>query len=536
MKKNNLILILARGGNERIARLNLRLIDGKPLLFYILQTALQVKIGDVYVSTDSEEIKQLTLLYGGKVISRPKKLTRDSTTSEEIIMHALSKLEKNSLFYNKCFIVSPIFPLLKIATIKKFFNKISNTNPFINGFINYHNTYGKYVNDNKIVKVKDNLRVTKKIFGINITDFKKLKKIPKNLYGIELSKEEGIVISDYHDLSTVEKIIQRKKILVRVDGNTNIGLGHIYNMLTVLNYLRDNEILIVMNNKKKLGDYKFQQQNYKIKYFSNDVQLWEIIKKFQPNIIFNDILDTTPKYVKKLRENTDFIVNFEDLGKGSNYVDLVFNPIYDSRKTYENKFFGSKYACVRDEFRLWKTHKVRKKVEKVLITFGGTDPTNVTIKILKVLSKSKFFNIEFVVILGIGNSHRKEISKFVKEMNENGFSITIIQRSDIMAKHIVDSDFVITSNGRTIFEVASVNVPMIVIPVNQREKKHSFANYSCGTIYLQNFSEKKTDLMLNKINKIMKYKTRKELVKNLEKFNLLEGVYEIINIINKRYR
>jgi len=33
----------------------------------------------------------------------------------------------------------------------------------------------------------------------------------------------------------------------------------------------------------------------------------------------------------------------------------------------------------------------------------------------------------------------------------------------------------------------------------------------------------------------MKYKTRKELVKNLERFNLLEGVNEILNIINKRY-
>ena len=79
MKKKDLVLILARGGSKSIARLNLRLINGKPLLYYILNTALKLKVGDIYVSTDSEEIKQLTIMYGGKVIPRPKFLTKNST-------------------------------------------------------------------------------------------------------------------------------------------------------------------------------------------------------------------------------------------------------------------------------------------------------------------------------------------------------------------------------------------------------------------------------------------------------------------------
>ncbi len=46
-------------------------------------------------------------------------------------------------------------------------------------------------------------------------------------------------------------------------------------------------------------------------------------------------------------------------------------------------FFGSNYACVRDEFRMWPTIKPKKIVSNILIMFGGTDPTNKTIQTLK---------------------------------------------------------------------------------------------------------------------------------------------------------
>ena len=46
MKKNNIFLIMARSGNEYLARQNLRLVDDKPLLYYILKTCLKFKNSD----------------------------------------------------------------------------------------------------------------------------------------------------------------------------------------------------------------------------------------------------------------------------------------------------------------------------------------------------------------------------------------------------------------------------------------------------------------------------------------------------------
>ena len=93
----------------------------------------------------------------------------------------------------------------------------------------------------------------------------------------------------------------KKRILVRVDGSKLIGLGHVYNMLTVLDHLKKDDSIIVMNNNKRLGSSKFKKYGYNLKYFSNRNELKKIIEKFQPSLIINDILNTTISYMKFLK-------------------------------------------------------------------------------------------------------------------------------------------------------------------------------------------------------------------------------------------
>ena len=50
----------------------------------------------------------------------------------------------------------------------------------------------------------------------------------------------------------------------------------------------------------------------------------------------------------------------------------------------------------------------------------------------------------------------------------------------------------ITSNGRTVYELAHMSIPGIVIPVNEREKTHEFACERNGFIPLNGFKETKT--------------------------------------------
>lgn len=82
------VLILARGGSKSIHRKNLVEIGGYPLIFHPINTAKKSDyIGEVYVSTDDDEIKNVSLSYGAKVIDRPKELAQDDSLDIDSMKH-----------------------------------------------------------------------------------------------------------------------------------------------------------------------------------------------------------------------------------------------------------------------------------------------------------------------------------------------------------------------------------------------------------------------------------------------------------------
>jgi CMP-N-acetylneuraminic acid synthetase len=88
-------LIPARGGSKRLPNKNIKMLDGLPLLVHSINFALLNKdiIDDVFVSTDSDVIKQVALEYGAKVIDRPEALSGDLEPTISTLKHALSLID-----------------------------------------------------------------------------------------------------------------------------------------------------------------------------------------------------------------------------------------------------------------------------------------------------------------------------------------------------------------------------------------------------------------------------------------------------------
>lgn len=333
----------------------------------------------------------------------------------------------------------------------------------------------------------------------------------------------------------MEKNNHKKRILVRVDGSKNIGLGHVYNMITVLDQFKNFNILLVMNKNSKLGSNKLHKFHYTVKFFTTKNDLKKIILTYKPNIIFNDILNTSCNYMKFLKKFNCFLVNFEDLGEGRKIANLVFNPIYYTDHNTKNEFYGHKFACIRKEFRNDTTKKTRKIVSKVVITFGGTDPTNKTKKVLNVIYNYKLKKIKFNIILGLGYSKRENIRKLCKSMIKEGFKINLIEKTDNIAKYVKNNDFAISSNGRTVFEIVALKIPIISIAVNKREMKHSFVRFSKTGFHLD-VHARFNDLFVNSLMKMLDEQTRKKFLQNIKKIDLINGNKRVSQIIKIEYR
>jgi CMP-N,N'-diacetyllegionaminic acid synthase len=107
-------IIPARGGSRGIPRKNVRLLCGKPLIAYTIETALSSKLIDrVVVSTEDEEIAEISKEYSAEVIKRPEELARDDSPTIDVIMHVLNWFEEKNEYFDIVVLLEPTSPLRK---------------------------------------------------------------------------------------------------------------------------------------------------------------------------------------------------------------------------------------------------------------------------------------------------------------------------------------------------------------------------------------------------------------------------------------
>jgi YrbI family 3-deoxy-D-manno-octulosonate 8-phosphate phosphatase len=91
---STIAIIPARGGSKGVPRKNLYPFNGKPLVVWSIEAALNAELVDlVVVSTEDAEIATLSRAAGATVIIRPDEISRDISSSEDALIHALENLE-----------------------------------------------------------------------------------------------------------------------------------------------------------------------------------------------------------------------------------------------------------------------------------------------------------------------------------------------------------------------------------------------------------------------------------------------------------
>lgn len=116
-----LVVIPARGGSKGIPRKNIKPFDGKPLIYYAIDTARAVcKDEDICVSTDDAEIISTVEEYGLKVpFVRPAELATDTAGTYEVLLHALDFYEKKGNHYDALVLLQNTSPFRTAEHLKE---------------------------------------------------------------------------------------------------------------------------------------------------------------------------------------------------------------------------------------------------------------------------------------------------------------------------------------------------------------------------------------------------------------------------------
>ena len=125
-------IIPARGNSKRLPNKNIKMLNGLPLIAHSINYALNNSdiINDVYVSTDSKEIKQIALQFGAKVIDRPIELSGDLEPTVSALKHAIKILDKEIDAIVLLQATNPLRPRTLLLEALDIFNQTKSTSLF----------------------------------------------------------------------------------------------------------------------------------------------------------------------------------------------------------------------------------------------------------------------------------------------------------------------------------------------------------------------------------------------------------------------
>lgn len=535
---NVLVVIPARGGSKGIPRKNLRSLAGKPLIYYSIQTALKSRHNpDVYVSSEDDEIQSIASKIGAKIHKRDTGISHDTTTLDPVIFSAYQEIsQKNQAKkYDLIVTLQPTSPLLRTKTLDEAIDRMVNNSDVDTVIAAKDDTHLSWVKDgdrylpNYTKRVnrqflKPTFRETGSFLITRASVISKESRIGENVDLYLLEDGENIDIDTHEDWNVCEYYLRRRKILFVVCGNPEIGLGHVYNTLLVANDILDHHVVFLVDKDSNIAKEKISSNNYVVYQQIHD-NILEDIKDINPDVVINDILDTDLDYIEILKEENIKVINFEDLGEGAQKADLVINAIYPEQVSLPNHFFGHNYFVIRDEFVLTSSKPIEPSVRNVLLTFGGVDPNNFTAKVLKsIYQYCRQNNIEINIVTGLGYSQYQTLQKFKKVKIHKNTS----QISDFMSK----ADMIFTSAGRTIYEVASLGVPAIVLAQNEREMTHFFASEKYGFEYLGDGTQISCEDILEKFTGLVEnYEYRKNMSRLMKSVDLRSGRRRVQELI-----
>ena len=310
-------------------------------------------------------------------------------------------------------------------------------------------------------------------------------------------------------------------------------MGHIYRSLSLAHDIIDHEIIFVCDETNQLAVDKIASKDYQV-LFCKKAKITDFIISLEPDLVINDVLDTEKANILKLKHSEIKIVNFEDFGSGSNYSDYTINELYDFPILKgSNYLWGHDYFFLRDEFKYAKPHGLIEPIKSVLISFGGTDQNNLSKTILDlIIPVCEENGIKIFVVCGSGYVYKDELIHQVS--NEKYNEIELVFESGAISEIMEKTQIAISSNGRTVYELAEMNIPSIIFSQHEREETHKFACKENGFINLglYNGSDRINRELISNFKKLLVDKSFKTLLfQKIEKHNFKDNKYKVLNMI-----
>lgn len=278
-------------------------------------------------------------------------------------------------------------------------------------------------------------------------------------------------------------------LYVRADADGTIGTGHIMRCIALAQAWQDQggEVTFISHCKSEALSERIQREGFRFVALAHtfpdpyDLQLTLSTLKSegadQKNWLVLDGYHFTPEYQKIIRDERIRLLVIDDMNHLPYYhADLLLNQnIHAPELTYHcdedtTMLMGTQYVLLRREFLKYRnfTRQIPAQARNILVTLGGADPDNMTLKVIETLKLLDEPDISVRILVGPENPHQKALRKAIGTAH---FKTELLIKPPNMPELMAWADLAISAGGSTCWELAFMGVPslIVVIAENQRD-------------------------------------------------------------------
>jgi CMP-N-acetylneuraminic acid synthetase/spore coat polysaccharide biosynthesis predicted glycosyltransferase SpsG len=483
-----LAIVPARGGSRDVPNKNLRSLGGRPLIAHTVEAVRASGVADrLLVSSDSDAVLRWAELQQVEARPRPARLACDQATISEVAAHIADELDWNG----DVGVFQPTSPFRQaesiVCAVARFHAAGVDS---LASCVREPHLYWLDADrslehavplfEERVNRQDGDHRVLKETGSIQLVRAAVLRAgremVTQRHLLFETSPEESLDIDTTEDLVVARRRFEQGTVIFRLRANSRVGAGHIYHCLELADELADQRLRFLLRDCDPFVEALVSEHGYSFLTETDLATDLAVLAGPGRNLVLNDVLDTTEREVLVERSAGFSVVNIEDLGPGARLADWVVNALYpiENGNGHGNGVSaagGAAYATLRSEFHDLPEKEIRPRAERVLITFGGTDPHRLAARCARVLDGR--IDAELRVVIGPGAS-------------SEGFpeNIEVKRHVRSMAAEMMAADLVLTSAGRTVYEVAAAGTPVAVLAQSARDATHAHLSFSSGVIFL----------------------------------------------------
>ncbi len=288
-------------------------------------------------------------------------------------------------------------------------------------------------------------------------------------------------------------------LLIRADASVAIGTGHVMRCLALAQAWQDaggvatfamaESTPAIEERLRREGAGLVRIEGVPGSGFDSE-QLIALARKHGPSWLVVDGYEFGSGYQRALKNERLKVVSIDDNGRSETYAaDVVLNQniharefLYQNRETYTKLLLGTKYALLRREFLCpCEPREISSIGRKFLVSMGGSDPDNVTRRVMGAIERVAVADLQVVIVAGGSNPHVASIAGSIANSRHR---CRILNNVANMQELISWADLAISAAGTACWEYCALGLPAVLVAVAENQIPNAEALHAAGAARL----------------------------------------------------